>query len=292
MISLSEILDNPEYGKYVKNVIYKITNIANNKVYIGQTRTSLRKRLLSHISHAKQTTKSRKHYFQRALQKYDLKCFSVEILETCNESDLNNREIYWISHFNSFDSKTGYNSTFGGDGCSISRDVSQTTRDKLSTVHKNKWKLKEYREMQKEHRVQSWKKRSYKIIQLTNSMSFIKRWESKKEITEVFGAGNFGRLTKNRPRVYSHGFVWVTEEEYRNIQNSTPLLVQLDYFGNVINYYYDYLSANREIYKLTGNFGSTQFDCNTPRNKTKGTKKGGYIWLLYDSYKSNNYEYK
>ena len=53
---LSELIES-DYGKNISSVIYKLTNIVNGKVYIGQTKNSLRKRLISHISQAKPNTK-------------------------------------------------------------------------------------------------------------------------------------------------------------------------------------------------------------------------------------------
>lgn len=281
---LSELIET-DYGKNINNVIYKITNNINGKCYIGQTKNSLRKRLLSHISHAKVNTKSKKHYFQYALLKYGISNFEVDVLETCETEQLNNKEIYWISKYNSHDSKFGYNCTFGGDGCSTSKPISEVTKLKISNANKELWSTEEYKNKQHQSRKNSWKSRTYKIVQLDNSLNFIKFWNSKKEIINIFGVGNFGRLTKQNPKVYSHGYIWMTNEEYLKEQNSLPLLVQLDYNYNLVNTYYDYKSANREIYKLTGYFGQTQYYCNTSRNIKTGSKKGGYIWMLYKTYK-------
>lgn len=288
---LSEIIET-DYGKNIYNVIYKITNVVNNKVYIGQTKTSLRKRLLCHISHAKADTKSKKHYFQYAILKYGLCNFRIDILETCESNKLNEREIYWISKYKSHDSKFGYNCTFGGDGCRSSKQISEITRNKISRANKIKWSTEEYKQKQSQSRKNSWKSRSYKIIQLDNYMNFIKLWNSKKEIISEFGVGNFSRLTKENPKIYSHGFTWMLKEKYIEDKNKIPKIVQLDNNYNLVNSFFDYKSANREIYKLTGYFGRTQYYCNTPRNIKVGSKKGGYIWMLYKTFKEQySYEY-
>ena len=50
----------------------------------------------------------------RSIRKYGIQNFSFEVLEECLSSELDTREIYWISHYNSF--FEGYNLTMGGDG--------------------------------------------------------------------------------------------------------------------------------------------------------------------------------
>jgi len=52
--------------------------------------------------------------FYRAIRKYGENNFYIELLETTTIDNLNEREKYWISYYNSY--KNGYNSTLGGDG--------------------------------------------------------------------------------------------------------------------------------------------------------------------------------
>lgn len=92
----------------MKGIIYKITNKVNGKSYIGQTRYSLEFRWRQHI-HKKDNT-----YFHNAIRKYGAENFSIEILEECEVSKLNEREMFYIAKLNTF--KEGYNLTIGGDG--------------------------------------------------------------------------------------------------------------------------------------------------------------------------------
>lgn len=92
----------------MKGIIYKITNKVNGKSYIGQTRYTLEFRWRQHI-HKKDNT-----YFHNAIRKYGPDNFSLEILEECPYSNLNEREIFYIAKYNTF--KDGYNLTIGGDG--------------------------------------------------------------------------------------------------------------------------------------------------------------------------------
>jgi len=86
--------------------IYKITNIINNKVYIGQSK-DIFIRLRSH----KSSLKSNIHfniYLQRSYNKHGIDNFIFEILEECNENILNEKEAYWINYHNSCNKSYGF----------------------------------------------------------------------------------------------------------------------------------------------------------------------------------------
>ena len=96
--------------------IYKVTNIVNGKVYIGQTKRTIEDRWEDHNWDA--GNKNGPRYcgsFHNALRKYSTDNFTIEELEACDDSLLNEREQYWIRVHNSFDHHYGYNLTNGGD---------------------------------------------------------------------------------------------------------------------------------------------------------------------------------
>lgn len=95
--------------------IYKITNLITLNSYIGQSK-NIEERMRMH----KYTSQNPNYVdydspLHRALRKYKDKDFSYEIVELCEESKLNEREQYWIQHYDSF--YHGYNQTLGGQGC-------------------------------------------------------------------------------------------------------------------------------------------------------------------------------
>lgn len=93
--------------------IYKIENLANGKVYVGKS-THIKVRFKSH----KYELKNNKHYnshLQKSWNKYGSKNFTFKILEECDESIIDEREKYYINHFNSCDPYYGYNMQFGGN---------------------------------------------------------------------------------------------------------------------------------------------------------------------------------
>ena len=87
--------------------IYKVTNKINGKVYIGQS-VDIGRKWRTHMN-AKDDI-----YFHKAIQKYGVENFEWEVIEQCKKKDLDEREIYWIEYYDSFNK--GYNCTKGGDG--------------------------------------------------------------------------------------------------------------------------------------------------------------------------------
>lgn len=93
--------------------IYKIENKINHHVYIGQS-VHIPKRWREHKNNAfNSNAKDYKATLYRAFRKYGLNNFSFEILEECTQDELNQKEVYWIQYYNSFNN--GYNETEGGD---------------------------------------------------------------------------------------------------------------------------------------------------------------------------------
>ncbi len=86
--------------------IYKITNKINGKVYIGQS-IHIEKRWKEHIFDNRKNS-----LIHLAIIKYGKENFSFEVIEECNQKELNQKEQYWIKKYNSFEN--GYNLTRGG----------------------------------------------------------------------------------------------------------------------------------------------------------------------------------
>lgn len=100
----------------MNGIIYKITCIVNNKVYIGQTIRAMESRFKRHLNAAEKSVNST-IYFQRAIKKYGRDAFKIEKIDEANtQLELNEKEKYWISFYNSTNSNFGYNSALGGEG--------------------------------------------------------------------------------------------------------------------------------------------------------------------------------
>ena len=90
--------------------IYKITNKINNKSYIGQS-INIKERW---TQHKRYPVKNSKYPLYLAFEKYGLKNFDFSILEECLIGELDDKEIFYISLFDTY--KNGYNQTLGGSG--------------------------------------------------------------------------------------------------------------------------------------------------------------------------------
>lgn len=96
--------------------IYKITNLKNNLVYIGQTvNFGMRRR-----DHWSDKTNDDLH---NDIQKLGREYFKFEIIEKCDVDQLDEHEKYWIEYYDSYN--MGYNNTEGGSGNKLNAKNSQ-----------------------------------------------------------------------------------------------------------------------------------------------------------------------
>lgn len=96
-------------------IIYKITNKINGKYYIGKTIYTVEWRWKIHVTHSKREDDHL--LFHRAIKKYGVENFVLEVIDTANnENELNEKEKYWIEYYKSYLTENGYNLTKGGEG--------------------------------------------------------------------------------------------------------------------------------------------------------------------------------
>ena len=103
-----------------KYLIYKITNVKNGKMYIGQTKRGLKERWNQHAYNA--VNHVHDNHFKRAIRKYGEEAFSKEVLiDGLTLDEANRYEETYVSLFCTFE--TGYNSTRGGDNMEMTEEV-------------------------------------------------------------------------------------------------------------------------------------------------------------------------
>lgn len=116
-------------------IIYKATNLINNKVYIGQTINTLEYRKSQHLRDAR--LRPRNIYFHNAIHKYGEENFVFEVIDTANRiEELNDKEEYWIKFYNSTNEKYGYNLDSGGNN----NKKSERTKKLIGQSTKDRWK--------------------------------------------------------------------------------------------------------------------------------------------------------
>lgn len=114
--------------------IYKITNLINNKSYIGKS-SDISSRWEYHKERYCDDKDWNKSLYS-AFRKYGLNNFSFEIVEEMSEEYYNkfsnNREEYWILYYDTL--IEGYNETSGGDGGHNEKALSKTRKLTLDEV--------------------------------------------------------------------------------------------------------------------------------------------------------------
>lgn len=98
---------------YLTHFLYKITNILNEKVYIGQTQNTVEERHQQHLNEAKRSNDRR---LCQAINKYGEKNFTVEWIGSAwSQEGANALEEALIAQYDSYrDFNKGYNMTPGG----------------------------------------------------------------------------------------------------------------------------------------------------------------------------------
>ena len=126
-----------------KSGIYMILSKANNKVYVGQS-SSLTTRWKYHKWELV-NNKHKNRHLQKAFNIYGLENFEYKILEYCEEDTINEREKYWIAHYESTDAKYGYNFQSGGRESNKGKTFSEETRLKMSKSQKGRKLTEEHK---------------------------------------------------------------------------------------------------------------------------------------------------
>lgn len=271
--------------------IYKIENKLNHHIYIGQS-LNIEIRLKNHKSGTKQVV-------DKAIQKYGVENFTFEIIEECLPSELNEREIYWINYYNSYND--GYNCTLGGNQVSIPQKLDQNKIIKIiwllqNTILTNKEIAKLY--FVSENMISGintgyyWKQEnlSYPIrkpvIKEKKSQSNNK-YPDKEELEQIIKKynGNFTKIgelfgvTDNAVRKVckKYGLPYHSSDykkkkiKQNTISNKSIKIAQYDLNGNLIKTFDSIALAEQEthIFHIR--------EASNPNKKGRQTA-GGYIW--------------
>jgi len=97
-----------EYKDLDKSGVYTITNIVNDKKYVGSTIMSFQKRFAHHLSMLRNNN-HKNRYLQNSWNKYGEQNFKFEILDICEKEFCLSTEQYWLNILNSTNKSIGFN---------------------------------------------------------------------------------------------------------------------------------------------------------------------------------------
>ena len=169
--------------------IYKIKNLSNGKVYIGQS-IDIKNRF---YHHRRNVTKNKKHPLYNAINKYGIVNFEFNVIEHVYDSNkLDEREQYWLDYYNSYNKGFGYNLLLKAESWRGYKHTEETIR-KIAESHKGKpspMKGKKHREEsnKKNSESQKGKKRKPHTEESRKKMALSKKgntyWLGKKHTNE------------------------------------------------------------------------------------------------------------
>lgn len=192
--------------------IYKITNLKNNKVYIGSA-VNISNRFKTH----KRLLKNKKHFnnhLQSSYIKYGVDNFKYEIIENTTLEEMLDRKMYWISSLSANNSKYGYNKRIVVNS-NLGIKLSDETKIRLRESHLGHKRSDETNQKIKESQYK-------KICQFSKNGDFIVTHNSLQDAAKSLNIGYTTSITaclkKRLPSAL--GFLWC----YENEKNSfTPI---------------------------------------------------------------------
>lgn len=174
-----------EEEKFKKSIgIYKIKNIENNKVYIGQTCQSFQKRFWHHQWKLKNGNHDNK-FLQNEWNKYGEEKFEFSIIEIVDKSLLDEREIFWIEEYRK--QNICLNLQDGGQSVHLERFVSPETRKRVGEINREKLTGKKLSEETKEKMSKARLNKSH-IKKKTDSITEKQAREIKKLFVQGFSS--------------------------------------------------------------------------------------------------------
>lgn len=212
----------------MKNIVYKISNRINNKIYFGVTQQDLKVRWQQH----KCNSNKKSYYLYNAIKKYGFDNFNIEIVfEADTKKEMLEKEIQLISIYKTNNRLFGYNNSTGGESSKKGCKLTQEQKNNISNYQKNRIRkphsietikkmslISKGRDMTKliEKSVQSRKgKQSHNVcIVYKYSLDgiFIEKFDSYTLAAKNVGGkvSAFSALKRNRLKTYKN-FIWKFE---------------------------------------------------------------------------------
>ena len=195
----------------------------------------MNKRWQEHIAEANRMSSCPLH---KAFRKYGVHKFSIKEIDECDERLLDEREQYWIEHYNSFEDVGGYNSTTGGKNTILSEKfkerVSVAVSNAMLEKRTDEWNGKIKQNLSKKAKETPWgfmlkenrgdgKHTAKRVMGINIETGEEKIWESfSAAALEVAGKkqanANIHEAVKNGTKAF--GYRW---KRLDNTSNKTPI---------------------------------------------------------------------
>ena len=264
--------------------VYQITNLINNKSYIGSS-INIYKRWGKHKTELNTKTHHTKH-LQRAWHKYGASNFKFEILKKCDIQNCIPFEQFFIDLLN-----PNYNICKKAGSClGVKRTVQQNKRrsesmigKKASEIAKNNMRLAQ---LGKHHSIDHINKRIKNnpnikpIFQYDLNNNMLKEWKNATEPAKYYNITSISRAI-NGYKPTACGFIWMdkyNEIEYNNRINRVNV--------SNPNYKVLQLSKNGEILKIFNNPNDVMSTMNFNKNNMKN------VFACLNNKRSSAYGYK
>ncbi len=176
--------------------IYAIKNLSNNKMYIGSSKSPIRRKY-EHFYHLK---KGRHHsiHLQNSYNVYGKELFSFYIIEECLDFERLEKEVFYINYHNTHLREFGYN-------------IHEPNEDKFSCSDETKAKILDAR------------KDKIAVDLYRTDGTFIGKFPSLASCETYCGfspSGCFGRILKGKARSYKGYTVTLPNEPFTYVKSS------------------------------------------------------------------------
>lgn len=255
--------------------IYKITNLLDNKVYIGQA-LNIDKRWKEHQAALKHNKHQNKH-LQNAWNKYGEENFKFEVIEECIKYLLNEEGIKYVKYYNANNVYFGYNQTIGGES-TFGYKHTDKTKAKLSSINKKRLANPENHPLYGKHHTEETKEKIRQDHLGTKASLETRQKQSKVHKGTIWI--HKGKITKmihpeDLPIYTEQGFIKGRGENTSDIVNRVKV-IQLDLEGNFIREFNSIKDATQYFNKVGSLIGA----CIRGNRKTAY----GYIWKRSTDY--------
>ena len=278
--------------------IYKITNLINQKIYIGETTQTIDKRWKQHLYQSFKQGHGYNYHLHAAIRKYGESNFKIEQVEQCEEEARFAREHYYIMYYNSLE-PNGYNYLAAGTGSTKVPieailelwELGYNTKEIGEKLGIGRQYIAEHLKANNisqeeiiQRRSQSVKERcSMPVMQYDLKGNFIQEWPSATSVQEQGYSQTMVSSVCRQEQITAHGYIWKYKNDDRDIQewvervnnkksSGKPKkpIYQLDLNYNIINEFASAADAAKSI-----NVEDKSNICAAAR---KGRKAYGYYW--------------